>query len=129
MDLLRKLFLSLLLLLSSTSAANVTAMVAMNSDTDSDLDSNVPEIWESRLRYDAARKSFWGMLKGGEGSEKPIIEKEDFVNQAGDVINLKVESHLKNLENCWNTLRVLNPTNGKVSRIGQSADKKAGRRQ
>ena len=94
MDLLRKLFLSLLLLLSSTSAANVTAMVAMNSDTDSDLDSNVPEIWESRLRYDAARKSFWGMLKGGEGSEKPIIEKEDFVNQAGDVIHVQVMSEL-----------------------------------
>lgn len=94
MELLKKLFLSLLVLLSCESGATVTAMNSMNSDTDSDLDSNVPEIWEKRLRYDASRKSFWGMLKGGEGSEKPIIEKEDFVNQAGDVIHMQVMSEL-----------------------------------
>lgn len=86
--------LSLLVLLGSTSGVSVTAMNAMDSDTNSDLDFNVPEIWEKRLRYDASRKSFWGMLKGKEGSEKPIIEKEDFVNQAGDVIHIQVMSEL-----------------------------------
>jgi N4-gp56 family major capsid protein len=88
------LFLRLLGLLGSNVGANVTAMNSMNSDSDSDLDNNVPEIWEKRLRFDAARKSFWGMLKGKEGSEKPIIEKEDFVNQAGDVIHVQVMSEL-----------------------------------
>ena len=87
-------FFTLVTLLGGVSGANVTAMVSMNSDTDSDLDNNVPEIWEKRLRLDASRKSFWGMMKGGEGSEKPIIEKEDFVNQAGDVIHIQVMSEL-----------------------------------
>lgn len=94
MEFIKRYFLSLLFLLAGVSGANVTAMNSMNSDSDSDLDNNVPEIWEKRLRFDAARKSFWGMLKGGEGSEKPIIEKEDFVNQAGDVIHIQVMSEL-----------------------------------
>lgn len=94
MESLRKLFFSLMVFFACNAGASVTSMVAMNSDTDSDLDNNVPEIWEKRLRYDAARKSFWGTMKGGEGSEKPIIEKDDFVNQAGDVIHIQVMSEL-----------------------------------
>lgn len=85
---------ALLALTSDNSGVTVSAMNSMNSDTNSDLDNNVPEIWEKRLRYDAARKSFWGLLKGKEGSEKPVIEKEDFVNQAGDVIHVQVMSEL-----------------------------------
>lgn len=87
-------FMFLADLLANQVGANVNAMIAMNSDTDSDLDYNVPEIWEKRLRYDASRKSFWGVMKGKEGSEKPIIEKEDFVNQAGDVIHVQIMSEL-----------------------------------
>jgi len=69
-------------------------MVAMQTATYADLDYNIPEIWEKRMRYDASRKSFWGPMKGKEGSEKPIIEKEDFVNQAGDVVHIQVMSEL-----------------------------------
>ena len=94
MDFIKKFFLSLLFLLGSQAGTSPTSMVSMNSDSDSDLDYNVPEIWEKRLRLDASRKSFWGPMKGGEGSEKPIIEKEDFVNQAGDVIHIQVMSEL-----------------------------------
>jgi len=94
MEFLKKWFISLLFLLAGKSGTDVVIMNAMNSDSDSDLDNNVPEIWEKRMRYDASRKSFWGILKGGEGSEKPIIEKEDFVNQAGDVIHIQVMSEL-----------------------------------
>ena len=94
MDFFKRFLFSLLFLLSCQTGTSVTAMVAMDSDTNSDLDSAVPEIWEKRLRLDAARKSFWGPMKGGEGSEKPIIEKEDFVNQAGDVIHINVVSEL-----------------------------------
>ena len=85
---------SFLLFLKDTSGVDVVAMDPMNSDTDSDLDNNVPEIWEKRLRLDASRKSFFGPLKGSEGAEKPIIEKEDFVNQPGDVIHLQVMTEL-----------------------------------
>ena len=91
---LKRWFLSLLFLLGSISGDSVTAMVAMDSDTNSDLDSAVPEIWEKRLRMDASRKSFWGPMKGAEMSEKPIIEKEDFVNQSGDVIHINVLTEL-----------------------------------
>lgn len=122
-EFLRRFFISLLFLLRDNSGVDVTAMDPMNSDTDSDLDYNVPEIWEKRLRLDASRKSFFGSMKGGEGTEKPIIEVERFVNEPGDVI--RNVSHLKNLENCWNTLRASTPTYGKVLRIGQSADKGA----
>lgn len=94
MDYLKRWFFSLLGFLSETAGTDVVVMNAMNSDTNSDLDSDVPEIWEKRLRHDASRKSFWGSKKGGEGSEKPIIEKEDFVNQAGDVIHIQVMSEL-----------------------------------
>ena len=94
MDYWKKLFLSFLFLLTSVSGTNVAAMHAMDSDTNSDLDYNVPEIWEKRMRYDASRKSFWGTKKGGQGSEQPIIEKEDFVNQSGDVIHIQVMSEL-----------------------------------
>lgn len=94
MEYLKRWMYSLSLLLSGNSGETVTSMVAMNSDSDSDLDYNIPEIWEKRMRYDASRKSFWGNKKGGQGSEKPIIEKEDFVNQAGDVIHIQVMSEL-----------------------------------
>jgi len=93
MEYIKRWFLSLLNLLSDITGTNVTSMVAMN-DSDSDLDYNIPEIWEKRLRYDASRKSFWGKMKGKESSEKPIIEKTDFVNQAGDVIHIQVMSEL-----------------------------------
>ena len=122
MEYLRKLKGFLLTILDNR-GDNVTAMEPMNTDTDSDLDYNIPEIWQKRLRMDASRKSFFGPLKGKEMSGKPIIEKDDFVNQAGDVICN--ESHLKNLENCWKIFRAFAPTYGKAQRIRQSADKGA----
>lgn len=94
MEKLKLMLLSLFGLLTCQVGATVTAMNAMNSDTNSDLDNNVPEIWEKRLRQDASRKSFWGMMKGPEDSQKPVIEKDDYVNQAGDVIHIQVMSEL-----------------------------------
>lgn len=94
MEYLRKLFGNFLLTILDNRGTDVVAMQAMNSDTDSDLDANVPEIWQKRMRMDAARKSFFGPLKGKEMSGKPIIEKDDFVNQAGDVIHVQVMTEL-----------------------------------
>lgn len=83
-----------LLILKDESATSVTIMNAMDSDTNSDLDQAVPEIWQRRFRVDSARKSFWGKFFGAEMSEKPIIERTDFVNQAGDIIRIQVMSEL-----------------------------------
>lgn len=90
----RLFFISLLFLLKDT-YGTVASMVPMTGDTTSDptsLDYARPEIWEQRLRFNAARKSFFGPMKGKELSGKPIIEREDFVNQAGDVIHINVMS-------------------------------------
>jgi N4-gp56 family major capsid protein len=91
---LRKFLYSFFLLLTSQEGTDVVAMDPMNVDTDADLDYNVPEIWEKRLRLDASRKSFFGPMKGGEGAEKPIVEVERFVNEPGDVIHVQVMSEL-----------------------------------
>jgi len=91
MEFLRRLWATLSLNEKGTSP---TSMVAMNTDSDSDLDYNKPEIWQARLRMDAARKSFFGPMKGAELSGQPIIEKSDFVNQAGDVIHIQVMTEL-----------------------------------
>jgi N4-gp56 family major capsid protein len=91
---LRSFFGGLLFLLKD-SLGVVASMVSMTGDTTSDptsLDYARPEIWEQRLRFNAARKSFFGPLKGKELSGKPIIEREDFVNQAGDVVHINVMS-------------------------------------
>lgn len=94
LDYLRLLYGSLFYILRDKSGADVVAMDPMNKDTDADLDETIPEIWQARLRMDASRKAFWGALKGSEGSGKPVLEKTDYVNQAGDIIHVQVESEL-----------------------------------
>lgn len=81
-----------LFMLTDTSATSVAVMNTMDSDTNSDLEESVQELWQRRLRIDSARKSFWGKFFGAEMSEKPIIERTDFVNQAGDLIRIQVMS-------------------------------------
>lgn len=94
LEYLRKFYSNLLFLLKDNQGTDVVAMQAMNTDSDADLDYNIPEIWEKRMRLDASRKSFWGSFMGGEMSEKPIIEKEQFVNEPGDVVHINVMSEL-----------------------------------
>lgn len=91
---LGELFYKLVALLIAQDGTYSTSLAAMNSDSDSDLDSAVPEIWQKRIRIGAARKSFWGPMAGPEQSGKPIIEKDDLVNQAGDAIHINVVSEL-----------------------------------
>ncbi len=86
---LRGLFTSFLSTISSQSGTSPTTMQSMNVDTDADADYATPEIWEKRLRLDSARKSFWGNKKGKELSGQPIIEKEQLVNEPGDVVHIQ----------------------------------------
>lgn len=89
LEFLRGLFTSFLSTLSSQRGTSPTTMQSMNVDTDDDAGYATPEIWEKRLRLDSARKSFWGNKKGKELSGQPIIEKEQLVNEPGDVIHIQ----------------------------------------
>jgi len=60
-----------------------------------DLDYAIPEHWSERLFNDAMRRAFWGeKFEGKEGSNKPVITKDDFQKQAGDAIHFQVVSQL-----------------------------------
>ena len=58
-------------------------------------DNAIPEFWNKRLYDDGIRKAFWGSkFEGREGSNKPIITKDDFTKGPGDTIHFQVLSEL-----------------------------------
>ena len=60
-----------------------------------EFDSAVPEFWSERLFDDGIRKAFWGSrFEGKEGSNKPIVTKDDFTKGPGDKIHFQVMSQL-----------------------------------
>jgi N4-gp56 family major capsid protein len=61
-----------------------------------DVDLSVPEKWELKIRLDAARKAFWNKFEGAEGSNMPIIIKNDFTKEPGDVIHIDTVSQILN---------------------------------
>lgn len=72
-------------------------MATLNLHTYSgeELDSAIPEFWSSRLYDDGIKKAFWGSkFEGKEGSNKPIITKDDFTKGPGDSIHFQVISQL-----------------------------------
>lgn len=70
-------------------------VVELNVNTVTELDEAIPEKWEAGLRADAERMTFWGPnFEGSEGSGMPIIRKDDFVTEPGDVIHIQVFSPL-----------------------------------
>jgi len=55
----------------------------------------IPEFWSERLFDDGIRKAFWGArFEGKEGSNKPIITKDDFTKGPGDKIHFQIMSQL-----------------------------------
>jgi len=70
-------------------------VVELNVNTVTDLDEAIPEKWDVDLRADAERMTFWGPnFEGPEGSGKPIIRRDDFTREPGDVIHIQVVSPL-----------------------------------
>ncbi len=69
-------------------------MAYLNDMTVTTLANAIPTKWESRIRLDAARKSFFGKFVGKEGSDQPIIEKMDFTQEPGNQININTSSQL-----------------------------------
>lgn len=72
-----------------------TSPTSLNNMTASDLDNLIPEWWEPKLRVDSERATFWDKFEGSEGSDQPIIRRNDFVNKAGDVVHVNVMTALK----------------------------------
>lgn len=69
-------------------------MAILNPMTVTELDAAIPELWDKKVRIDAARKSFWGKFTGKEGSDQPIIERRDFTQDPGNQINVQIASQL-----------------------------------
>jgi N4-gp56 family major capsid protein len=69
-----------------------TSPTSLNSMTASDLDSLIPEWWEPKLRVDSELAEFWTKFEGAEGSDSPIIRRNDFTSKAGDVVHVNVMS-------------------------------------
>lgn len=66
-----------------------------NYSAASDVDLAIPELWAKRIRVGATRRSFWGKFTGKEGSNKPIIRKDDLTKESGDTIHIDVLTPLK----------------------------------
>lgn len=84
-------FLKRLMVLFSLSFADTS----FNVHDTSDLDNFIPEHWDTKIRLDAERKAFWDKFEGEEGSNMPIIRRNDFTKNAGDVVHVDVLSRLK----------------------------------
>lgn len=74
--------------------ANIAELNPTTVSTHSSIDYAVPELWNSKLYMEAQRQMFWSLFEGGEGSGMPVIRKDDFSKQPGDVIHINT---LKNL--------------------------------
>ena len=68
--------------------------VTLNSNTTTDLDLWIPELWSRKVYEEAKAKHFWQRFSGPEGSGMPFIIKEELLTQPGDVIHI---SQLANL--------------------------------
>jgi N4-gp56 family major capsid protein len=82
MDMLKKFF------------AVFMADTPLNVHTTSDLDNFIPEHWDTKVRRDSERKSFWDKFEGSEGSNSAIIRRDDFTAKAGDVVHVNVHANL-----------------------------------
>jgi N4-gp56 family major capsid protein len=61
---------------------------------DSDTTVTNPEIWAKRVLREHLVKGFWSRFVGPEGSGKPIIQKTELLDKAGDQINITTTTPL-----------------------------------
>jgi N4-gp56 family major capsid protein len=69
-------------------------MTTLNTNTTTEFDYAIQELWEKKLREDTKVKEFWGKHEGGEGSGQPIINRNDFTKSSGDIIRINTMSEL-----------------------------------
>lgn len=51
-----------------------------------DVTAQIPQIWSADLLSQAEDLTFWQKFEGGEGSNMPLIRKDDFTQEPGDTI-------------------------------------------
>src|SRR5574341_1000314 len=51
-----------------------------------DIGPQIADIWSTELFYQAEKKTFWHKFEGGEGSDAPVIRKDDFERKMGDTL-------------------------------------------
>ena len=69
-------------------------MATLNTNTSTEFDNAIKELWEKKVREDDARRSFWDKFEGAEGSGMPIIIRNDFTKEPGDLIRINTMSEL-----------------------------------
>ena len=55
----------------------------------------IPAHWDTKIRRDAERKSFWDKFEGAEGSNSAIVTRNDFESKAGDEVKVTIHSNLE----------------------------------
>jgi len=55
-----------------------------------DVVAQIPQLWSTKLFYQAEKRTFWHRFEGGEGSGSPIVRKDDLETEAGDTIKLDI---------------------------------------
>ncbi len=89
-----KLFIPFFSFLKHRSGMATMNVMTYNSGA-GELDYAIPENWDKRLYNNGMFSAFWGSNKEGkEGSNKPIITKDDFTKGPGDVLHFQVISDL-----------------------------------
>jgi len=55
-----------------------------------DVTAQIPDLWGTKLFYQAENRTFWKRFEGGEGSNSPIVRKDDLERAAGDIIKMDI---------------------------------------
>lgn len=65
-----------------------TPINEQNATSVTTLDAAVQELWNTTLYMEAEAQTFWKRFEGEEGSGMPIVRKDDFTKQPGDVLHI-----------------------------------------
>lgn len=55
-----------------------------------DVTAQIPDLWGTKLFYQAEKRTFFHRFEGPEGSNSPIVRKDDLESNAGDVIKMDI---------------------------------------
>lgn len=57
---------------------------------EADGDAIRPDLWSKTLYAEAEKRTFWHRFEGGEGSQMPIIRKDDLEKEVGDNVHFDI---------------------------------------